>query len=79
MEWSGALFSPRSKKLEKKNSNIFSEKSFLIFREMELFKKTSYISAANFPRSKNKKDQPSKNFSYFLKKNFSYISANGTF
>ena len=79
MEWSGALFSPRSKKLEKKNSNIFSEKSFLIFREMELFKKTSYISAGNFPRSKNKKDQPSKNFSYFLKKNFSYISANGTF
>ena len=79
MEWSGALFGPRSKKIRKKNSNIFSEKSFLIFREMELFKKTSYISAGNFPRSKNKKDQPSKNFSYFLKKIFSYISANGTF
>ena len=79
MELSDALFSARSKKLGKKNSNIFSEKSFLIFREMELFKKTSYISAGNFPRSKNKKDQPSKNFSYFLKKIFSYISANGTF
>ena len=40
---------------------------------MELFKKTSYISAGNFPSSKNKKDQPSKKFSYFLKKIFSYI------
>ena len=36
---------------------IFSQKkAFLMFWEMELFKKTSYISGGNFTCSKNKKN-----------------------
>ena len=43
------LSSPKIKKVL-----IFSQKkTFLIFGEIELFKKTSYISGGNFPSSKN--------------------------
>ena len=38
--------------LNVKNFFIFSQKkAFLIFREMELFKKTSYISGGNFSKN----------------------------
>ena len=50
---------------------IFSKNVFLIFQEIELFKKTYYISGKwNFPSSKNKKSHSEK---------ISYILRNGTF
>ena len=45
----------------KKNLIFCQKKAFLIFREIELFKKTSYISGGNFRRSEK----------------ISYISGNG--
>ena len=60
------LSSPKIKKLL-----IFSQrKTFFIFREMELFKKISYISVENFSGSKNKKIPLRKKFLYFAKWNF---------
>ena len=45
------------KKEKIKKFVIFSEKkAFLIFRETELFKKSSFISGENFPSLKNKKN-----------------------
>ena len=42
-----------------KNFLIFCQKKyFLIFWEMELFKKTSYIYQGNFTSSKNNKNLP---------------------
>ena len=49
---------------------IFSKITFLIFREVEHFLKTSYISGGNFPSLKNKKTHSEK---------ISYISGNGAF
>ena len=48
----------------------FLKKGFFIFQEMELLKKTSYISGGKFPSSKNKKTRSKK---------IPYISRNGTF
>ena len=48
-------------------SYIFSKKDFLIFRETELFLKTSYISGGNFPSKKNKRNPLRKIFLYFQK------------
>ena len=49
---------------------FLKKEAVLIFRETELFKKTSYISEGNFLSSKNKKTHSEK---------MSYISGNGTF
>ena len=58
------LFSPKIKKVL-----IFSQKkAFLIFREIKLFNKTSYISRGNFWALKKKKNT----------EKISYISWNGT-
>ena len=53
-----------------KNVLLFLKKAFLMFRKMELFKKTSYISEGDFAISKNKKIHSEKIY---------YISGNGTF
>ena len=59
------IFFPKKIKKIKKKIVIFSEKkAFLIFRETELFKKSSLISGENFPSSKNKKNPLWKNFSW---------------